>query len=56
MQAVLEGLNSATFMQLYLDQFFTAEVGRPSTTARLLFAGNATPEEAAAAITAAAGG
>ena len=27
MQAVLDGLNNATFMQLFLDQFFTAEVG-----------------------------
>ena len=29
MQAVLDGLNNATFMQLFLDQFFTAEVGAP---------------------------
>ncbi len=27
MQAVLEGLSNATFVQLYLDQYFTAEVG-----------------------------
>ena len=57
MQAVLEGLNSATFMQLFLDQFFTAEVGAAiNDQTALLFAGETTPEDAAAAITAVAQG
>ena len=57
MQAVLEGLNAATFIQLFLDQFFTAEVGgQINDQSALLFAGETTPEEAAAAITATAGG
>lgn len=57
MQAVLDGLNDATFIQLYLDQFFTAEVGSQiNDQAALLFAGQTTPEDAAAAITATAGG
>ena len=57
MQAVLEGLNAATFIQLFLDQFFTAEVGAQiNDQTALLFAGETTPEEAAAAITATAGG
>jgi raffinose/stachyose/melibiose transport system substrate-binding protein len=57
MQAVLEGVNSATFMQLYLDQFFTADLGAViNDQTQLLFAGEITPEEAAEAITAAAGG
>ena len=57
MLAVLEGLNSATFMQLFLDQYFTAEVGAAiNDQTALLFAGETTPEEAAAAITAVAQG
>ena len=57
MQAVLQGLNDAGFMQLYLDQFFTAEVGGAVNDAtQTLFAGTASPEDAAAAITAVAGG
>jgi len=57
MQAVLDGLNNATFMQLYLDQFFTAEVGsQVNDQTALLFANSTTPEDAAAAITATAGG
>ena len=57
MIAVLEGLNNATFMQLFLDQFFTAEVGgQINDQTALLFAGKTTPEDAAAAITATAGG
>ncbi len=57
MQTVLEGLNNATFMQLFLDQFFTAEVGaQVNDQTALLFAGQTTPEDAAAAITATAGG
>lgn len=57
MVMVLEGVNSSTFMQLYLDRFFTADTGTEvnEQTARL-FALQATPEEAAAAITAVAGG
>jgi raffinose/stachyose/melibiose transport system substrate-binding protein len=52
MQSVLTGLNSATFMQLYLDQFFTAEVGAAvNDQTALLFAGQTTPEDAASAIT-----
>jgi raffinose/stachyose/melibiose transport system substrate-binding protein len=55
--AVLEGLNNATFVQLYLDQFFTAEVGsQVNDQAALLFAGETSPEDAAAAITETAGG
>jgi raffinose/stachyose/melibiose transport system substrate-binding protein len=57
MQAVLQGLNDAGFMQLYLDQFFTAEVGGAVNDAtQTLFAGTASPEDAATAITAVAGG
>jgi raffinose/stachyose/melibiose transport system substrate-binding protein len=57
MQAVLNGLNSASFMQLYLDQFFSAEVGSTvNDQTALLFAGKTSPEDAAAAITAVAGG
>jgi len=57
MLAVLEGVNNATFMQLYLDQFFTLEVGAVvNDQSQLLFAGEVTPEEAAAAITVVAGG
>jgi raffinose/stachyose/melibiose transport system substrate-binding protein len=52
MQAVLSGLNSAKFMQLYLDQFFTAEVGAAvNDQTALLFAGQTSPEDAASAIT-----
>jgi raffinose/stachyose/melibiose transport system substrate-binding protein len=55
--AVLDGLQAATFNQQYLDQFFTAEVGAQiNDQTALLFAGATTPEEAAAAITATAGG
>ena len=57
MQQVLETLTGATFMQLFLDQFFTAEVGaQVNDQTQLLFAGQTTPEDAAAAITATAGG
>jgi raffinose/stachyose/melibiose transport system substrate-binding protein len=57
MQSVLEALNKATFVQLFLDQFFTAEVGaQVNDQTALLFAGQTTPEDAAAAITATAGG
>lgn len=55
--AVFEGLSNSTFIQQYLDQFFTPEVGAEinEQTARL-FAGATTPEDAAAAITVVAGG
>jgi raffinose/stachyose/melibiose transport system substrate-binding protein len=57
MKAVLDGLNNATFMQLYLDQFFSAEVGGTvNDQTALLFAGETSPEDAAAAITSVAGG
>jgi raffinose/stachyose/melibiose transport system substrate-binding protein len=57
MQMVLEGVNNSTFMQLYLDQFFTPEVGASvNDQTQLLFALETTPEEAASAITAVAGG
>lgn len=54
---VAEGLANSTFLQLYLDQFFTAEVGTAiNDQTALLFAGETTPEDAAAAITQVAGG
>jgi raffinose/stachyose/melibiose transport system substrate-binding protein len=52
MQAVLTGLNSSKFLQLFLDQFFTAEIGSTvNDQTALMFAGKATSEDAAAAIT-----
>jgi raffinose/stachyose/melibiose transport system substrate-binding protein len=55
-QAVLEGLGQATFVQLYLDQYFSPELGAAVNDAvATLFAGTATPEEVTEAITAAAG-
>ena len=57
MQAVLDGLNAATFIQLYLDQYFTAEVGgQINDQTALLFAGEISPADAASAITATATG
>lgn len=57
MQTVLDALNAATFHQQFLDQFYTAEVGAAvNDQTALLFAGETSPEEAAAAITAVAGG
>jgi raffinose/stachyose/melibiose transport system substrate-binding protein len=54
--AVLEGLSQASFVQLYLDQYFTPELGAAVNDAvATLFAGTATPEEVTEAITAAAG-
>ena len=54
---ILDALNGATFHQQFLDQFFTAEIGAAvNDQTALLFAGETTPEDAAAAITAAAGG
>jgi raffinose/stachyose/melibiose transport system substrate-binding protein len=57
METLLGELTGSTFMQLFLDQFFTAEVGaQVNDQTALLFAGETTPEDAAAAITATAGG
>jgi raffinose/stachyose/melibiose transport system substrate-binding protein len=54
--AVLEGLGQASFVQLYLDQFFSPELGAAVNDAvATLFAGTATPEEVTQAITDAAG-
>ncbi|MDY7100535.1 MAG: extracellular solute-binding protein [Actinomycetota bacterium] len=54
-QQVLAGLEEATFVQLYLDQFFSAELGAAINDAvQTLFAGSASPEEVAEAITSAA--
>lgn len=54
---VAEGLGASTFLQLYLDQFFPSEVGTAiNDQTALLFAGEVSPEDAAAAITAVAGG
>jgi raffinose/stachyose/melibiose transport system substrate-binding protein len=53
--AVLEGLGQATFVQLYLDQYFTPELGAAVNDAvATLFAGEATPEDLTQAITDAA--
>ncbi len=53
--AVLEGLGKATFVQLYLDQYFSPELGAAVNDAvATLFAGTATPEEVTQAITDAA--
>ncbi|MDP9494657.1 MAG: extracellular solute-binding protein [Actinomycetota bacterium] len=55
--AVLEGLSQASFVQLYLDQYFTPELGAAVNDAvATLFAGTATAEEVAEAITNAAAG
>jgi raffinose/stachyose/melibiose transport system substrate-binding protein len=55
MQLVLAGLSEATFVQLYLDQFFSPELGAAINDAvATLFAGTATPEEVTQAITDAA--
>jgi raffinose/stachyose/melibiose transport system substrate-binding protein len=54
---ILEALNAAPFHQQFLDQFYTADVGAEvNAQTALLFAGETSPEEAAAAITAVAGG
>jgi raffinose/stachyose/melibiose transport system substrate-binding protein len=57
MQMVLSGIDQASFVQLYLDQFFTPDVGAAVNDAvQTLFAGTATSEEVASAISAAAAG
>jgi raffinose/stachyose/melibiose transport system substrate-binding protein len=54
-QMVLAGLNGASFVQLYLDQYFTPDVGAAVNDAvQTLFAGTASSEEVAKAITSAA--
>ncbi len=55
-QEVLAGLGQAGFVQLYLDQYFTPELGAAVNDAvATLFAGTATPEQVTQAITDAAG-
>ena len=55
MQLVLGGLSEATFVQLFLDQYFSPELGAAINDAvATLFAGTATPEEVTEAITKAA--
>jgi len=55
--AVFEGLSELTFLQQYLDQFFTPEVGGAiNDQTAALFGGAVSPADAAAAITATAGG
>jgi raffinose/stachyose/melibiose transport system substrate-binding protein len=57
LQTVLDAMNASTFKQGFLDQMFTAETGAAvNDQTALLFAGETTPEDAAAAITAVAGG
>jgi raffinose/stachyose/melibiose transport system substrate-binding protein len=54
-QLVVDGLGRASFVQLYLDQFFTPELGAAINDAvQLMFAGEATSEDVAQAITDAA--
>ncbi|HWL43064.1 MAG TPA: extracellular solute-binding protein [Ilumatobacter sp.] len=55
--AVFDGLSELTFLQQYLDQFFTPEVGGMINEQTAMLFGDATsPQSAAAAITATAGG
>jgi raffinose/stachyose/melibiose transport system substrate-binding protein len=55
--AVFDGLSESTFLQQYLDQFFTPEVGgQVNEQTALLFGDATTPADAAAAITATAAG
>jgi len=54
---VLQGRSEATFVQLYLDQFFDLDLGAAINDAvQTLFAGTATSEEIAETITEAAQG
>jgi raffinose/stachyose/melibiose transport system substrate-binding protein len=54
-QSVLKGLTDASFVQLYLDQYFSPELGGVVNDAvQTLFAGTATPEQVAKTITQAA--
>ena len=51
LQLVLEGRGNATFVQLYLDQATTPDIGNAINDAiQVLFAGQATPEETANAV------
>jgi len=55
LETILETLNAAPFHQQFLDQFYTADVGTEvNLQSATLFAGESSPEEAAAAITAVA--
>jgi raffinose/stachyose/melibiose transport system substrate-binding protein len=57
LQAILEARGEATFVQLYLDQAYTPEVGEVVNDAvELLYAGQASAEDVAQTITDAAGG
>jgi hypothetical protein len=57
MAQVLQGRSEATFVQLYLDQFFDLDLGAAINDAvQTLFAGTATSEEIAQTITEAAQG
>ena len=57
METILAALNGAPFHQQFLDQFYTADVGTEvNAQSALLFAGETSPEDAAAAISAVAGG
>jgi raffinose/stachyose/melibiose transport system substrate-binding protein len=54
---VAEGLGQSTFLQLFLDQYFSPDVGAEiNEQSARLFGEAASPEDAAAAITAVAGG
>ena len=54
-QQVLTGLTDASFVQLYLDQYFSPDLGAAVNDAvQTLFAGTATPEQVAKTITQAA--
>ena len=55
--AVVEGMGRADFVQLYLDQYFSPELGAViNDNVQLFFAGEITSEELAQAITDGAGG
>jgi raffinose/stachyose/melibiose transport system substrate-binding protein len=57
LQAILEARGEATFVQLYLDQAYSPELGEAVNDAvELLYAGQSSAEEVAQAITDAAGG
>ncbi|MBI5088069.1 MAG: extracellular solute-binding protein [Actinobacteria bacterium] len=55
MKMVLDGIGQATFVQLFLDQYFSPDVGAAVNDAvQTLFAGTASSQDVADAITAAA--
>jgi raffinose/stachyose/melibiose transport system substrate-binding protein len=52
-KAVLDGLNKSGFLQLFLDQYYSPAVGAVvNDSVQTLFAGTATPDQVATAITA----